>query len=105
MFRKFINLNVFGTKSRYRTAVLVLNEDIIPPSPPAISLGPKFIGTSIYYNYPFLQEGFVTAVADEHGCIRGKNYKEWKNTEEKVKFDWLYKKITKELLGGNGRHY
>merc|ERR1712157_305525 len=80
----------------------------IPPLPSAKQLAPNFIGNTIYYNYPYLTEGFVTAISDEHGYIRGhpnnngSTYKEWNNDIDKIKFDYLYKNMIKETLIGDG---
>eukprot|EP00977_Amphora_coffeiformis_P029925 scaffold43533_cov153-Amphora_coffeaeformis.AAC.2 len=69
MARRRTRVNVHGNRSRYQTAMLeVANE--IPERVPLESLA-KFIGQTIYINYPFLIESFVTAVSDSKMCLRG----------------------------------
>ena len=67
--RRKIGINVFGLRSRYRTALLEIED--LPPLPPANLLAKSFIGTTVYFRYPFLQEGFVCAVADSDAVFRG----------------------------------
>lgn len=67
--RRKININVFGLRSRYRTALLEIDE--LPPLPPAHLMAKSFIGTTVYFRYPFLQEGFVCAVSDSNATYRG----------------------------------
>jgi len=84
-----IGINIFGMKSRYRTAILQMDDEL-PAIPPASVLGPKFIGTTIYFRYPFFQEGFVTAVSDSEITIRGKKgARKWSKDEHTV---WMLKK-------------
>eukprot|EP00978_Attheya_sp_CCMP212_P047235 scaffold421278_cov45-Attheya_sp.AAC.1 len=81
LLRRKIGVNIFGTNSRYKTAVLEIDSEM-PAFPPASVLGPKFIGTTLYFQYPFLREGFVTAVSDEHGTYRGNDRpKHWNKSE------------------------
>lgn len=70
LLRRRVGVNVFGMRSRYRTAILQMDSDL-PEVPPASVLGPKFVGTTIFFRYPHLQEGFVTAVSDDKTTIRG----------------------------------
>ena len=87
-------INIFGMKSRYRTAILQMEESL-PAIPPASVLGPKFIGTTVYFRYPFFQEGFVTAVSDSTMTIRGNGVvKKW--SEEESRLWWLRKKSLEE---------
>lgn len=67
--RRKIGINVFGLRSRYRTALLEIED--LPPLPPAHLIAKSFIGTTIYFRYPFLQEGFVCAVSDSKAIYRG----------------------------------
>jgi hypothetical protein len=69
--RRKIGINVFGNRSRYRTALLEIED--LPPLPPAHLIAKSFIGTTVYFRYPFLQEGFVCAVSDSNTIIRGKD--------------------------------
>ena len=87
-------INIFGRKSQYRTAILQMEESL-PAIPPASVLGPKFIGTTVYFRYPFFQEGFVTAVSDSTMTIRGNGVsKKW--SEEESRLWWLRKKSLEE---------
>ena len=67
--RRKIGINVFGLRSRYRTALLEIED--LPPLPPAHLIAKSFIGTTIYFRFPFLQEGFVCAVSDSKAIYRG----------------------------------
>ena len=70
LWRRNVGINVFGMRSRYRTALLVLGE-VLPTTPPLEMLGKKLIGTTINVNYPYLMEGFVTAISDSESTMRG----------------------------------
>jgi 20S proteasome subunit beta 5 len=81
-----VGINVFGIRSRYRTALLVLGE-VLPTTPPVETLGKKLIGTTIFINYPFLTEAFVTAVSNSECTMRGTaadNLRRWKPDESLV---------------------
>ena len=82
LVRKKIGLNVFGMRSRYRTAVL-RTADELPPMPDLTKLGKRFVGTVVHFRYPLLQEGFVAAVSDRAGTVRGPEGKlrEWTSEE------------------------
>jgi hypothetical protein len=69
MNRRKININVFGLRSRYRTALLEIED--LPPLPPAHLIAKSFVGTTVYFRYPILQEGFVCAVSDSSTIYRG----------------------------------
>ena len=72
LWRRKMGLNIFGGRSRYKTASLEISS-LMPPLPPVEMLAPKLIGTSIFVNYPHFVEGLVTAVSDKNVTIRGKN--------------------------------
>ncbi len=63
-------INVFGTRSRYKTALLNMSKPL-PPLPPIQILRNAFVGTTIYIRYPHFLEAFVTAVSDESVTCRG----------------------------------
>jgi len=63
-------INVFGTRSRYKTALLDMSKPL-PPLPPIQILRNAFVGTTIYIGYPHFLEAFVTAVYDESVTCRG----------------------------------
>lgn len=68
--RKRIGIDVFGLRSRYRTAILELSE-ALPALPSMEALAPKLIGTTVFFNYPYFMEGFVTAISSPEKTIRG----------------------------------
>jgi 20S proteasome subunit beta 5 len=72
LWRRKMGINVFGSRSRYKTACLELSK-FMPPLPRIEALAPKLIGSSIFINYPYFTEGLVTAVSDENVTIRGRN--------------------------------
>lgn len=89
--RRKLGINIFGMRSRYRTAVLQLDRDI-PMITSAESIAEKFIGTTLYFRYPFLQEGFVTAVSDAEVTVRGKEPpRKWSQKESQT---WSLKNDT-----------
>lgn len=104
--RRKLGINVFGMRSRYRTAVLQLDRDI-PMITSAESIAEKFIGTTLYFRYPFLQEGFVTAVSDAEVTVRGKEPpRKWSPKESqtwKLKNDTIKRQYeTGEGITGSG---
>ena len=104
--RRKLGINIFGMRSRYRTAVLELDREI-PMITSAEAIAGKFIGTSLYFRYPFLQEGFVTAVSDAKVTVRGKTpARRWSLKESqtwKLKNDTIKRQYeTGEGLTGSG---
>ena len=65
-----MGMNVFGNRSRYRTAVLDTSQTL-PNLPPAEVLAPELIGTTIHINYPHLMEAFVTSLSTRTMTLRG----------------------------------
>ena len=81
LWRRKLGINVFGSRSRYKTSCLEISS-VMPPIPAIESLAPKLIGTSIFVNYPYFIEGLITAVSDETSTIRGSNAtKRWTEKE------------------------
>lgn len=82
LWRKSLKVNIHGNPSRYKTACL----EIENPLPEVLSteiLGEYLIGRTVWINYPHFLQGFVTAVSDAKGFIRGKHgSKVFWNTEE-----------------------
>jgi len=72
LWRKAIRVNVHGSPSRYKTAVLELISTM-PELLPASTVASQLIGTVVYINYPCLIEGFVTAVSDSKAIYRGES--------------------------------
>ncbi len=104
--KRRLGINVFGMRSRYRTAVLEMNSDI-PIIGSAATLAEKLIGTTVHFRYPFLQEGFVTAVSDAEMTIRGTDHpRRWNEKEAqnwKLKNDSIRRNyMTGEGLTGSG---
>lgn len=81
LWRRKMGLNIFGGRSRYKTATLEISS-LMPPLPPVELLGPKLIGTTVYINYPHFVEALVTAVSDQRITVRGKNEpRKWSQEE------------------------
>lgn len=72
LWRKSLRVNVHGTKSRYKTSCLEI-ENSIPEVIPTETLAEHLIGTLLWINYPHFVEAFVTAVSDSGGVIRGQS--------------------------------
>lgn len=109
--REKIALNIFGTRSRYNTCVLKMEDFMYSILPSAKVLAPKFIGTQIFYNYPHFSEAFVTAVSDSHGiqrggCVSGANganeYRKW-NTSESDLWKQNSMRLYKQYLFGENK--
>lgn len=81
-FKRYqLGINVFGMRSRYRSAILVADNQI-PAIPSIDRLAEKIIGTTVYFRYPHFQEGFVTAVSDAEATLRGTDSaRKWTETE------------------------
>ncbi|KAL7467588.1 hypothetical protein ACHAXS_007835 [Conticribra weissflogii] len=99
--RRKIGINVFGLSSRYRTALLEMDDDL-PPLPPASLLAEKFIGTTVYFRYPFLHEGFVCSVSDSTTLYRGKDMPIKYTDEMKEKRKSQLAKMYKQYMKGKG---
>lgn len=102
LWRKRLQIDIFGLKSRYKTACLE-HSDAMPALPPLNILGQSLIGTTIWINYPYLTESFVTAVSDSTHNIRGKDSepKRW-NVKEVEAWVGRRDKIVKEYQQGQG---
>lgn len=101
MSKRKLGINVFGLRSRYKTAVLELDSEI-PSIISASSIAKRFIGSTLYFRYPFLQEGFVTAVSDEKVTVRGTSEPRlWDDKEARA---WKLKKdvIERQYESGDG---
>ena len=99
--RRKIGINIFGLKSRYRTALLEMED--LPPLPPTHLIAESFIGTTVYFRYPHLQEGFVCAVADSNVIYRGREKpKKFKGAEDIGLRKQSLAKMYKQSEGGEG---
>jgi 20S proteasome subunit beta 5 len=91
LWRRMVRINVHGTKSRYKTAVLDMTTNL--PAMPSIEMFAKtFIGTTIFINYPYLTEAFVTAFSNQFVTIRGHEAPRFHNADEKDA--WLHTMTT-----------
>jgi 5'-3' exonuclease/20S proteasome alpha/beta subunit len=70
LWRRMVGVNVHGTRSRYKTAILDMSTNL-PAMPPIEVFAKTFIGTTIFINYPYLTEAFVTAFSNQNVTIRG----------------------------------
>lgn len=105
LWRRMIRVNVHGSPSRYKTALLELS-NMMPEVHPIDWLA-RFIGTIIYINYPFMTEALVTAVSDANGIIRGgEDPKFWGKQEaidrEKRLRSTLKQQVFGQKLTGSG---
>lgn len=100
LWRKLLRINVHGSKSRYKTACL----EIQNPIPEILSLeelSKRLIGSIVYIDYPHFLQAFVTAVSNSEGYYRGKAGKmtSW-NEEESAKRNRRVSKIVTNYVFG-----
>ena len=101
LWRRKLGIDVFSSRSRYKTACLEMS-NLIPALPPIEDLAQKLVGTSVFINYPYFLEGFVTAVSDESCTIRGgQEVRKWTKAEATA---WRLKRdgLARRLLTGEG---
>jgi len=98
--RRKVFLNIFGLRSRYRTALLEMDD--LPAFPPAALLAQTFIGQTINFRYPILYEGFVCSVADATTVYRGNEKPRKHSANARAKRPLLIAKMFKELQTGEG---
>lgn len=102
LWRRRVGLNIFGMRSRYKTAVLQLDQDSYNSFPPLEILAPKLIGAPVFINYPHLLEGLVTSMSNEEMWIRGREPPQiWSENEQK---EWAHRSntLTNRLEYGEG---
>jgi len=99
--RRKVFLNVFGLRSRYRTALLEM-EDELPAFPPTSLLAQEFIGTTVNFRYPILYEGLVCSVTDSTMMYRGNQKPRKFSQEARMKRPQLIAKMFRELQIGEG---
>eukprot|EP00574_Skeletonema_japonicum_P009318 CAMPEP_0201724490 /NCGR_PEP_ID=MMETSP0593-20130828/8235_1 /ASSEMBLY_ACC=CAM_ASM_000672 /TAXON_ID=267983 /ORGANISM="Skeletonema japonicum, Strain CCMP2506" /LENGTH=1274 /DNA_ID=CAMNT_0048215771 /DNA_START=54 /DNA_END=3875 /DNA_ORIENTATION=+ len=99
--RRKVFANVFGLRSRYRTALLEMDDDL-PPLPPLVLLAQKFIGTTVYFRYPILHEGLVCSVSDSSVIYRGNEKPRKFSDEIRAKRKAQLAKMHKNYMIGEG---
>lgn len=99
--RRKVFANVFGLRSRYRTALLEMEDDL-PPLPPLVLLAQKFIGTTVYFRYPILHEGLVCSVSDSSVIYRGNEKPRKFSDEIRAKRKAQLAKMQKNYMIGEG---
>ena len=99
--RRKVFLNIFGLRSRYRTALLEM-EDELPGFPPTPLLAQKFIGSTVYFRYPILYEGLVCSMADSTTVYRGNQKPRKLDADARMKRPLLIAKMFKDLQIGEG---
>ncbi|KAL3917926.1 MAG: hypothetical protein SGILL_004483 [Bacillariaceae sp.] len=95
LWRRKNGLNIFGGRSRYKTASLEMSS-LMPPLPPVELLAPKLIGTSVYVNFPHYVEALVTAVSDKNTTVRGKSKPRPWSKEEASRWKFQRDGITRQ---------
>lgn len=99
MWRKILRVNIHGTKSRYKTACLEIDNPI-PEVLPIETIAEHLIGTLLWINYPHFVEAFVTAVSDCKGVIRGKNSRRAWNEDDATRRKKRVSKIVDNYVFG-----
>lgn len=99
--RRKVFANVFGLRSRYRTALLEMEDDL-PTLPPLVLLAQKFIGTTVYFRYPILHEGLVCSVSDSAVVYRGNEKPRKFSDELRAKRKAQLAKMQKTYMIGEG---
>ncbi len=85
---KPIQINCFGSKSKYPTMVLSLQT--LPELPGAEQLADSILGKNLYINWPMMHEAKVVGVSDETCIVRmKKKKKEVQPHDEKEAQKWL----------------
>ena len=99
--RRKVFLTIFGLRSRYRTALLEM-EDELPLFPPTPLLAQKFIGSTVHFRYPILYEGLVCSMADSTTVYRGNEKPRKLAADARIKRPLLIAKMYKDLQIGEG---
>jgi len=99
MWRKQLGVNVHGSRSRYQTACLELDNPI-PEILPIEKLATQLVGTIIYINYPHLIEAFVTGISDSKSIIVGPSKpRPWTGKEAVDRKDRLFRAVSSYVFG------
>jgi 5'-3' exoribonuclease 1 len=83
IWRKLLRINVHGSKSRYKTACLEI-QNPVPENIALEDVAKNLIGTIVYIQYPHHVPSFVTAVSNSQGYFRGKDSEMQQWTEEEL---------------------
>jgi 5'-3' exonuclease/20S proteasome alpha/beta subunit len=102
LWRRKMGLNIFGGRSRYKTATLEISF-LMPPLPPVELLGPKLIGTTVFINYPHFVEALVTAVSDQSITVRGKKEPRMWTHDERSHWQFQRDGMIRQAEIGDGR--
>ena len=101
--RRNLGIDVFSSRSRYRTSCLEMSNVFPEGELPRIEeIAAKLIGSNVFVNYPYFLEGYVTAVSNEFLTIRGESEpKQWAADEAKA---WKNKRdgLIRQFLSGEG---
>jgi 5'-3' exoribonuclease 1 len=101
LWRKLIRINIHGSRSRYKTCCLEI-ENRMPEVLPAEALAEHLNGTMIWINFPHYLEAFVTAVSDNNVMIRGKEKpKVWETKELGKRKRRLQQVVDQYVFGEN----
>lgn len=101
---KPIQLNCFGSKSKYSTTLLSLQT--LPELPGAEELADNILGKHLYINWPMMHEAKVVAVSDEKCIVRmKKKNKDISIHTEKAAQRWLDESelMTEQYAFGSGQ--
>lgn len=101
IWRRRIGTDVHGSRSRYRTAVLQTS-NTLPVLPPVDALASTLIGTIVYINYPYLTEGYVTALSDANMIIRGHEAPRYHSKSGREVWRHIMMTLSKKLQFGEG---
>lgn len=101
LWRRKLGIDVFSSRSRYKTSCLAM-ANMMPPLPPIEDLAPKLIGSSVFINYPYFLEGFVTSVSNETTTIRGQNEPRYWSDKEAAAWRNRKEAISRQFLTGEG---
>ena len=99
LWRKLLRVNVHGSRSRYKTACLEIDNPL-PEVLPAETIAQHLNGTTIWINYPHFIEALVTAVSDSEGYIRGNAARKLWNREDAAERKTRINRITGEFVFG-----
>jgi 5'-3' exonuclease/20S proteasome alpha/beta subunit len=99
MWRKLLRVNIHGSRSRYKTACLEIDNPI-PDILPVETIAQHLNGTLLWINYPHFVEALVTAVSDSNGVIRGQSSrKAWTEKDAATRKKRLQRLVDNYVFG------